>query len=89
VRTWRSFVNSGRFEATADESRLRDTDASPSPSQLRLAKTRDPGHDLRHRRCRRHRPQLSPGSFIVLESTTYPGTTRDLMQPKLEAAGLT
>ncbi|HEY4953838.1 MAG TPA: nucleotide sugar dehydrogenase, partial [Gemmatimonadaceae bacterium] len=30
-----------------------------------------------------------PGLLIVLESTTYPGTTRDLMQPKLEAAGLT
>ncbi len=29
------------------------------------------------------------GLLIVLESTTYPGTTRDLMQPKLEAAGLT
>jgi len=30
-----------------------------------------------------------PGLLIVLESTTYPGTTRELMQPKLEAAGLT
>src|SRR4029078_4134139 len=30
-----------------------------------------------------------PGLLIVLESTTYPGTTRELMQPKLEEAGLT
>jgi UDP-N-acetyl-D-glucosamine dehydrogenase len=33
--------------------------------------------------------QARPGQLIVLESTTYPGTTRELLQPRLEAKGLT
>ena len=59
--------------------------AVPTP----LAKTRDPdmgyvlaAADAIARNCH-------AGLLIVLESTTYPGTTRELMQPKLEAAGLT
>jgi UDP-N-acetyl-D-glucosamine dehydrogenase len=82
-------VNSERFEATAEESRLRDTDAISIAVPTPLAKTRDPdmtyviaAADAIARNCH-------PGLLIVLESTTYPGTTRDLMQPKLEAAGLT
>src|SRR5436190_12415867 len=59
--------------------------AVPTP----LAKTRDPdmgyviaAADAIGRNCR-------PGVVVILESTTYPGTTRELLQPKLEAAGLT
>ena len=79
---------SGRFEATADEARLSEMDvvliAVPTP----LSKTRDPdmtfvlaSSDAISRNCH-------PGMLVVLESTTYPGTTRELMQPKLEANGL-
>jgi UDP-N-acetyl-D-glucosamine dehydrogenase len=82
-------VNAGRLEATTDESRLRETDAISIAVPTPLAKTRDPdmtyviaAADAIARNCH-------PGLLIVLESTTYPGTTRDLMQPKLEAAGLT
>lgn len=82
-------VRSGSFEATSEESRLRDTDAISIAVPTPLAKTRDPdmtyviaAADAIARNCH-------PGLLIVLESTTYPGTTRDLMQPKLEAAGLT
>jgi len=82
-------VRAGSFEATAEESRLRDTDAISIAVPTPLAKTRDPdmtyiiaAADAIARNCH-------PGLLIVLESTTYPGTTRDLMQPKLEAAGLT
>lgn len=82
-------VNAGKFETTAEESRLRDTDAISIAVPTPLAKTRDPdmtyviaAADAIARNCH-------PGLLIVLESTTYPGTTRDLMQPKLEAAGLT
>jgi len=82
-------VKAGSFEATAEESRLRDTDAISIAVPTPLAKTRDPdmtyviaAADAIARNCH-------PGLLIVLESTTYPGTTRDLMQPKLEAAGLT
>lgn len=82
-------VTAGKFEATIDESRLRETDAILIAVPTPLAKTRDPdmsyviaAADAIARNCH-------PGLLIVLESTTYPGTTRDLMQPKLEAAGLT
>ncbi|MEO8193653.1 MAG: nucleotide sugar dehydrogenase [Gemmatimonadales bacterium] len=82
-------VNSGKFEATSDESRLADMDAVSIAVPTPLAKTRDPdmsyviaAADAIARNCH-------PGLLIVLESTTYPGTTRELMQPKLEAAGLT
>src|SRR6266536_2160748 len=82
-------VRAGKLEATTDESRLRETDAILIAVPTPLAKTRDPdmtyviaAADAIARNCH-------PGLLIVLESTTYPGTTRDLMQPKLEAAGLT
>jgi len=82
-------VSAGRFEPTTEESHLRETDAISIAVPTPLAKTRDPdmtyviaAADAIARNCH-------PGLLIVLESTTYPGTTRDLMQPKLEAAGLT
>jgi len=81
-------VEAGKFEATTDESRLAEMDvvliAVPTP----LSKTRDPdmtfvlaSSDAIARNCH-------PGMLVVLESTTYPGTTRELMQPKLEENGL-
>ncbi len=82
-------VKAGKFEATTDESRMQEMDAISIAVPTPLAKTRDPdmsyvlaAADAIGRHCR-------PGVVIVLESTTYPGTTRELMQPKLEAAGLT
>ena len=82
-------VKSGKFEATSDESRMQEMDAVSIAVPTPLAKTRDPdmgyvlaAADAIGRNCR-------PGIVVVLESTTYPGTTRELMQPKLEAAGLT
>ncbi|MGZ8831551.1 MAG: nucleotide sugar dehydrogenase [Thermoanaerobaculia bacterium] len=81
-------VKSGNFEATADESRMKEMDAVSIAVPTPLAKTRDPdmsyvlaSADAVGRHCR-------PGVVIVLESTTYPGTTRELMLPKLEACGL-
>jgi len=82
-------VKSGKFEATSDESRMHEMDAISIAVPTPLAKTRDPdmgyvlaAADAIGRNCR-------PGIVVVLESTTYPGTTRELMLPKLEAAGLT
>ena len=82
-------VKSGKFEATTDEARMQEMDAISIAVPTPLAKTRDPdmgyvlaAADAIGRNCR-------PGLVVVLESTTYPGTTRELMQPKLEAAGLT
>jgi len=70
-------VTAGRMEATTEESRLRETDAILIAVPTPLAKTRDPdmsyvisAADAIARNCH-------PGLLIVLESTTYPGTTRD------------
>ncbi|HCU13354.1 MAG TPA: UDP-N-acetyl-D-glucosamine dehydrogenase, partial [Gemmatimonadetes bacterium] len=82
-------VKAGKFEATTDEARMKEMDAVSIAVPTPLAKTRDPdmgyviaAADAIGRHCR-------PGVVVVLESTTYPGTTRELLQPKLEAAGLT
>ena len=72
-------VKSGKFEATAIESRMQEMDAVSIAVPTPLAKTRDPDMsyvlavaDAVGRHCR-------PGVVIILESTTYPGTTRELM----------
>src|SRR5688500_1983497 len=82
-------VRSGSFEATADESRLRETDAISIAVPTPLAKTRDPDMTYIIAAADAIARNAHPGLLIVLESTTYPGTTRELMQPKLEAEGLT
>ena len=82
-------VKAGKFEATADETRMQEMDAISVAVPTPLSKTRDPdmafviaASDAIGRNCR-------PGMVVILESTTYPGTTREMLQPKLEAAGLT
>jgi UDP-N-acetyl-D-glucosamine dehydrogenase len=82
-------VKAGKFEATADESRLREMDAISIAVPTPLAKTRDPDMTYVIAAADAIARNAHPGLLIVLESTTYPGTTRELMQPKLEAAGLT
>jgi len=82
-------VRAGRLEATADVTRLRDMDAVSIAVPTPLAKTRDPDMTYVLAAADAIAANCRPGMLIVLESTTYPGTTRDLMQPKLEAAGLT
>src|SRR5687768_1202873 len=82
-------VKSGSFEATSEESRLRETDAISIAVPTPLAKTRDPDMTYIIAAADAIARNAHPGLLIVLESTTYPGTTRELMQPKLEAEGLT
>jgi UDP-N-acetyl-D-glucosamine dehydrogenase len=78
----------GLFEATTDARRLAEADAVLLCVPTPLDAHREP--DLTYvvdttRMVARH---LRPGQLIVLESTTYPGTTRDVMKPLLEAGGL-
>ena len=82
-------IESGHFEATTDESRLREMDAISIAVPTPLAKTRDPDMTYIIAAADAISRNAHPGLLIVLESTTYPGTTRELMQPKLESAGLT
>src|SRR5207302_8150606 len=77
-----------RFEATNDFGRLDEPDAIIICVPTPLTDVREP--DLRYvvNSARAVAARLRPGQLVVLESTTYPGTTRDVVQPILEAAGL-
>jgi UDP-N-acetyl-D-glucosamine dehydrogenase len=86
--TLQRLVKSGRFEATADESRLASLDAVSIAVPTPLSKTRDPDMSYVQAASEAIARHSHPGLLIVLESTTYPGTTREVMLPKLEEAGL-
>jgi UDP-N-acetyl-D-glucosamine dehydrogenase len=78
----------GRFEATVDPTRLGACDALIICVPTPLSKTRDP--DVSHvvAATEAAAATLRAGQLVILESTTYPGTTRELMLPVLEASGL-
>lgn len=81
-------VASGRFIATAVEDRLRECEAISIAVPTPLSKTRDPDMAYVLSAADAIARQAHPGLCVVLESTTYPGTTRELLQPRLEAQGL-
>jgi UDP-N-acetyl-D-glucosamine dehydrogenase len=78
----------GRFEATTDASRLAECDALAICVPTPLSKTRDPDVSYVVAATEAVAASLRPGQIVILESTTYPGTTRELMLPVLEASGL-
>lgn len=82
------FVQEKRFEATADFSRLGEPDALLICVPTPLTKNREP--DLRYieATARAIGKTLRPGQLVALESTTYPGTTVEVLQPILEEGGL-
>ena len=75
-----------RFRATADLKELNKPDAIIICVPTPLSKTRDPDMSYVEDTARAIADRLRPGQLIVLESTTYPGTTRDLVRPILEEA---
>ncbi len=83
-----SAVSSGAFVATTVESRLGECDAVFIAVPTPLAKTRDPDMSYVLSAADAVQRHAHPGMLVVLESTTYPGTTRELLQPRMEAAGL-
>ena len=80
--------DSGRFSATADFSRLGEADAILICVPTPLGKHREPDLSAVTATGRMIGRYLRPGQLVVLESTTYPGTTRDVLRPELEAGGL-
>jgi len=78
----------GRLVATTDMERLRECDVISICVPTPLGKTRDPDVSYVVSATDAVAATLRPGQLIILESTTYPGTTRELMLPKLEAGGL-
>ncbi|MGB9165677.1 MAG: NAD(P)-binding domain-containing protein, partial [Rhodomicrobium sp.] len=83
-----SSIRSGKFAATNDFSRLREADvimiAVPTP----LSKQREPDLSYVVNTAKAIAKTLRPDQLIILESTTYPGTTREVMKPILEDTGL-
>jgi UDP-N-acetyl-D-glucosamine dehydrogenase len=83
-----SSISSEKFAATNDFSRLREADvimiAVPTP----LSKQREPDLSYVVNTAKAIAKTLRPDQLIILESTTYPGTTREIMKPILEDTGL-
>lgn len=81
-------VGDGTFTPTADMSRLAEADALLICVPTPLNRSRDPDLVFVEASAREAAAHLRPGQLIVLESTTYPGTTRDIVLPILAATGL-
>ncbi|TQF80836.1 nucleotide sugar dehydrogenase [Elioraea sp. Yellowstone] len=79
---------SGRFEATDDFARLGEPDAILIAVPTPLTRQREPDLSFVENTARAIAGRLRPGQLIVLESTTYPGTTEEVIKPVLEATGL-
>ena len=77
---------SDRFEATADLDRLSEADAILVCVPTPLGPHHEPDLSFVEQTARDIGRRLRPGQLVVLESTTYPGTTRDIMLPALLAA---
>ncbi|MCA9154264.1 MAG: nucleotide sugar dehydrogenase [Planctomycetales bacterium] len=78
-----------RFSATSDMSRLREADVVIICVPTPLNESRDPDLSYIESTARSISEHLRPGQLVVLESTTYPGTTRDVLLPILSKSGLT
>ena len=82
------FVKAGKVSATTDLSRMSEPDCIAICVPTPLSKTRDPDVSYIVAATESVAKSLRAGQAIVLESTTYPGTTRELMLPALEKGGL-
>ena len=81
-------VESGRVTVTMDPSRLAECDAVAVCVPTPLNKVKDPDLSYVVAAAESIAAHLRPGQLVVLESTTYPGTTDEVLVPILEGAGL-
>ena len=82
-----SLVKSGKLKATTDFSVLKTVDAVSICVPTPLRKTGDPDLSYIISATEQMLPHLHQGMVIVLESTTYPGTTREMILPRLLESG--
>lgn len=85
----RAAMDSGRFEPTTDFDRLGDCDVVIICVPTPLTKYREPDLQFIEATGREIARTLRPGQLVALESTTYPGTTDEVLKPILETSGLT
>src|SRR5919201_1921529 len=81
-------VEAGRITATTDLDVLADVDAILIALPTPLSSQREPDLSIVRGAVEEIAPRLRKGQLVVLESTTYPGTTRDEVLPILEGSGL-
>ena len=84
----RDVVQAGRLHATTDVKMLAGVDTMHVCVPTPLRKTRDPDLSFVVAAVDEMAKLLRPGQLVVLESTTYPGTMKEVVLPKLEAGGL-
>ncbi len=88
AEAFREPISRGRFRPTVDFAATRDADAILICVPTPLTAHREPDLSFVENTGRAVAPHLKPGQLVVLESTTYPGTTREVLKPILEASGL-
>src|SRR5262245_6734254 len=81
-------VKAGRLKATTNMAELAEVDVIDICVPTPLRKTKDPDLSYVVRAVEAAAETLRKGQLIILESTTYPGTTDEVVQPMLEAKGL-
>jgi UDP-N-acetyl-D-glucosamine dehydrogenase len=84
----RGALDTGRFDATSDFARLSEADAILICVPTPLTPQREPDLSYIEKTADAVAICLRPGQLVVLESTTYPGTTEEVVRPRLEASGL-
>ena len=81
-------LSGGWLQATTDQSRLNETDIISICVPTPLTKTKDPDLSYVISEAKEIARHIHKDQLIVLESTTYPGTTREVLLPILETSGL-
>lgn len=81
-------VESGKLRATSDFSVIKDLDTIDICVPTPLRKTKDPDMSFVISATEAIAKHVHPGLLVMLESTTYPGTTDELLLPKLQSSGL-
>ena len=84
----REMVDTGRFHPTTDFCELRQVDAILICVPTPLTENHEPDMSYVQGTARSIRDNLTRGQLVVLESTTYPGTLRDVVRPILEETGM-
>lgn len=85
----RRLLEEGRYHATSSMDVLAESDAVIICVPTPLRKTKDPDISFVYSSATEVKKHLHPGQVIILESTTYPGTTKELLLPMFEDMGLT
>ena len=88
VKDVSSLVEAGKLRATTDFSVIAELDTLNICVPTPLRKTKDPDMSYIVTACQEIAKYFRPGSLVILESTTYPGTTEELLLPILGDSGL-